>query len=278
MKILILADLHLDEYSEKLALRALGDEIRVAAQGVDALIIAGDISDWAFTKWRDAIRWLGTLYPSSKTILLPGNHEYYGDNIEMADAQLDQLCREAGCQFGQLRTMVLGDTRILMATLWTDMRLFEAERGEASVRDAMWQARQMMPDYGQGSIVIGSPERELRPKDTIAIHECQKSWLTSQLAKPWAGQTIVVTHHAPSACVAGGMTPLSPCFASNLDDLIDRYRPAVWMFGHTHSPADLRMPGGTRLVNVSIGYDYGINPLSLKSRVCAGLVDLDQLC
>ncbi len=277
MKILVLADLHLDELTDQDFRQRLGEAICDTGHQAEALIIAGDLTDRASKNWPDAIRWLGTLYPTLKTVIMAGNHDYYGDNIDRAETVLDQICKGAGCAFGQRRSMVLGDTRILMTTLWTDMRLYEAERGEASVQEVMRQARQVMPDYGYGNIVIGAPERELRPKDTIALHEHQKSWLISELAKPWSGKTVVITHHAPSASVAGGMTALSPCFASDLDDLIDRYRPAAWIFGHTHRPAELRMRGGTLLRNVSVGCEYEISAADLTARLRRGLIDLAQV-
>lgn len=275
MKILVLADLHLDEITDLALIHRLGEEIQQAGQEADALIIAGDLTEHAAHKWSSAIKWLGTHFPSTKIVILPGNHDYYGGNLDTLDADLDRICREAGCAFGQCRRMELGDTRILMTTLWTDLRLFEAE-GEAAVEDSIWNAR-MMPDYGYGAIMIGAPERELEPEDTIAVHERQKSWLISELAKPWSGKTVVITHHAPSASVAGAVSPLSPCFASDLDDLIARYRPDAWIFGHTHRPAELRMPGGTLLRNVSLGYENEFISADIGGRVRRGLIDLFRL-
>lgn len=43
---------------------------------------------------------------------------------------------------------------------------------------------------------------------------------------------------------AGLITPLSPYVVSNLEALIDRYRPYLWVFGHTHRQTELQMPGG----------------------------------
>lgn len=272
MKILVLADLHLDDITDRDLLHRLGEEIHHAGKESDALIIAGDLAENAAHKWPSAIRWLRTHFPSAKTVIIPGNHDYYGGNLETLDADLDRICRDAGCGFGQCRRMELGGTRILMATLWTDLRLFEAE-GEAAVEDSIWNAK-MMPDYGYGAILVGDPERELEPEDTVVVHEQQKSWLISELAKPWSGQTVVITHHAPSAAVAGGMTPLSPCFASDLDDLIERYRPDAWIFGHTHRAAELRMPGGTLLRNVSVGYEEEFRSVGVADRIQLGLIDL----
>lgn len=84
----------------------------------------------------------------------------------------------------------------------------------------------------------------------------------------------MVTHHAPSGAVAGEMTPLSPCFASDLEVEIERFRPDLWLFGHTHRAAELRMPGGTLLRNVSIGYEDELHHVELEQRVRRGLIDL----
>lgn len=73
------------------------------------------------------------------------------------------------------------------------------------------------------------------------------------------------------------MTPLSSCFASDLDGLIDRHRPAAWIFGHTHRSADLRAPRGTLLRNVSIGYEHEFRPGDPERHVRRGLIDLDLI-
>jgi 3',5'-cyclic AMP phosphodiesterase CpdA len=275
MKMLVLSDLHLDEILDRAYLNHIGTAIHEAGQEADALIIAGDLTEAAAQKWPDALRWLGTLYPAAKTVVIPGNHDYYGGNLGSLDAQLDQICHAAGCAFGQGRILVLGHVRVLMTTLWTDMRLLEAGRQNA-VEDTLWNARQMMPDYGYGAITVDDPDRPLRPEDTIAVHERQKAWLVSELARPWSGRTVVVTHHAPSGAVAGEITPLSPCFASNLEDEIGRYRPNLWLFGHTHKPAEMRMPCGTRLRNVSVGYEGETSLKEMVARVRRSLIDLGQ--
>ena len=273
MRLLILADLHLDEITDVELLRVLGEEIASASKDADALIIAGDLTDAAESRWPDAIRWLGKHYPTQQTVFIPGNHDYYGGHLLRLDNELEHICKAEGASFGQCHRMDMGDTRILMTTLWTDMRLFEMN-GEAAVEEAMWNAQSMMPDYGYGAIVVGDPETPLMPKHTVSVHKEQKAWLVAELERPWGGKTVVVTHHAPSAAVGGAISGLSPCFASHLDDLIDRYRPDAWIFGHTHRPAELRMPGGTLLRNVSLGYEYELLPHEIAERVRSGVIDL----
>lgn len=275
MKLLVLADLHLDEIADPEYLRCLGEAIHDAGQEAEALIVAGDIAEDAAEKWPQALNWLGSLYPAEKTLIIPGNHDYYGGNLSMLDAQLDLICRDAGCRFGQCKRMALNDVRVLMATLWTDMKLFEGNAGH-SIEDLLWQA-QMMPDYGDGVITVTEKGRSLCPEDTIAMHEEHKVWLMSELQRPWNGRTIVVTPHAPSGMVAGAMTQLSPCFASDLEAEIEKFRPDFWLFGHTHRLADLRMPSGTLLRNVSIGYEDELHPDDLVTRVRRGLIELGPM-
>ena len=244
MKLLVLADLHLDAYTDIDATRALAEAIRETGRQADGLVIAGDLAESASRTWPHALRWLGRLYPPERTVLLPGNHDYHGENIDRLDTRLARICAQAGCGFAQGRVLACGDIRLLAATLWTDLRLFQS-RGEEAVAESLRQARQGMPDYVPGRIMTGRPERGLRPEDSAAIHRTQKAWLTAELAQPWPGRTVVVTHHCPSPELSGPVSPLSPCFASDLDDLIDRFRPAAWLFGHTYPPAG-RGPGSGR--------------------------------
>ena len=55
--------------------------------------------------------------------------------------------------------------------------------------------------------------------------------------------------------------PLSPSFASNLTDLIERTRPALWIHGHTHHPVDYQV-GATRVLSNQWGYPKEGLPMS----------------
>ena len=67
---------------------------------------------------------------------------------------------------------------------------------------------------------------------------CQ-SWLRTELAKPYQGKTIVVTHFAPSAKSQDPRFPLGPGtagFCSALDDLLPSAD--LWLHGHLHCPSN----------------------------------------
>ena len=114
----MLGDLHLDEITDPEYGQCLGEAIRAAGQDTQALIVAGDLTENAAEKWPQALRWLGTLYPAEKTVIIPGNYDYYGGNLCILDAQLDLTSRDAGCNFGRCQRLVLNDVRVLMATLF----------------------------------------------------------------------------------------------------------------------------------------------------------------
>ncbi|OWY11319.1 hypothetical protein B6V74_04725 [Thioclava sp. F42-5] len=97
--------------------------------------------------------------------------------------------------------------------------------------------------------------RKARPADTIAQHHDHSEWLRAQLAAPFDGATVVVTHRAPHPAAVPLGAPLPWCYASDLTDFIRQCQPAEWYFGHTHHPTEI-MVGKTRIVNVSAEYPW----------------------
>lgn len=75
MRLLILADLHLNEIADVELLRVLWEKIASAGKDADALIIAGDLADAAVSHCPGAIRWLGKHYSTQQTVFILGNHD-----------------------------------------------------------------------------------------------------------------------------------------------------------------------------------------------------------
>ncbi|MDE0371610.1 MAG: hypothetical protein OXI73_03580, partial [Rhodospirillales bacterium] len=70
-------------------------------------------------------------------------------------------------------------------------------------------------------------------------------------------EAVVVTHHAPSPqCIhrryAG--SALNAGFASDLEETILRFEPALWIHGHVHNAVDVTV-GRTRILANPHGYD-----------------------
>lgn len=80
--------------------------------------------------------------------------------------------------------------------------------------------------------------------------------MKAMFAKPFDGETVVVTHHAPlSKAVVPrfAINRLTPAFASGLESLVDTGQPALWIHGHTHNSFDYGIYN-TRVVCNPRGY------------------------
>jgi len=80
--------------------------------------------------------------------------------------------------------------------------------------------------------------RSFAPADALELHRQSRAWLEGELAKAFAGPTVVVTHHAPhpnSVESRFRADPVTPAFVSDLSLLIERWQPHLWIHGHTHT-------------------------------------------
>ncbi|MEW8692247.1 MAG: hypothetical protein AB2535_14320 [Candidatus Thiodiazotropha endolucinida] len=95
------------------------------------------------------------------------------------------------------------------------------------------------------------------------MHEASRDWLAIMLAEPFDGRTVVVTHHAPSSQSVHpryARDLLTPAFASNMENLMDSNRAALWIHGHTHDSFDYEIYE-TRVVCNPRGYSpEALNP------------------
>ena len=240
MNVLITADLHLDHWAD--AGRDPFAGVLPVLRHLDALIIAGDLADDPERNWPSILSRITRVVFPARVWVIPGNHDYYGAALD--DGVLTRVARDVGVNLAQKQVLTFGSCRLMCCTLWTDFAL----TGDSEA--AMDCAAIRMLDYTR----VRRPGGGLiRPEDTNDLHRDHLDWLSREMARPWHGETIIVTHHAPSAEVAGPISALSPAFASDLDSWIDAHRPDHWFFGHTHRPLSVRIRGAP-IVNVSLGY------------------------
>ena len=219
MKLWIMSDLHQNADDKQLLPEQKPEH--------DVLILAGDISPSIV----EARRYACTL-TSKPSILVAGNHEFYGRCI---DHELDALEAIEGydetdflkslsstlgeehsfeneefkdhvemvssrAHFLENRSVIIGDVRFLGCTLWTDYQIFNPTHS----MDAMVTAEKYLSDhhliktrYDVGS----SGKRCFLPHDALARHRQSRVFLETELRKPFDGKTIVVTHYAPHPIV-----------------------------------------------------------------------------
>jgi predicted phosphodiesterase len=243
MRIRILSDLHL-EFAP----------LELGPVECDLVILAGDIHAKQY-----GVEWAKNTF-SCPVVYVPGNHEYYGSRLGHTVRKLKE--KTAGTRVHVLDNDVfqLGDLRVLGTTLWTDYRL----TGNQPL--AEWDAMQALADFKH---IRNRHHKKIHPFDILEEHQKAKNFLYDQLEVPFAGKTVVVSHHAPSVLsiherYLGRTTHESAAFASNLDAMMGGDRVSLWVHGHTHDSFDYDLYG-TRIVCNPRGYgpdalNGGFNP------------------
>lgn len=260
MKIQFASDLHL-EHRDPAATREA-----VSVTDADLIVLAGDIAEGL-----DGIRLAASLAAERAVpaVYVLGNHEYYHHRFP----NLAERCRQMAARLrdsdqGEVHVLERGqltisDVRLLGATLWTDYRL-GTDGGAEAVAHNRRIAAGILADHR----FIAADGGLFTPEDAATAHEADRHWLDETLARPWAGKTVVVTHHAPLPHLAHPAFPangLASAFASDLEALIRRHEIDLWISGHTHANADLHLHG-TRFVANQPGYPKE-TPASIRGAV-----------
>ena len=206
-----------------------------AADAYDVVILAGDIH----TQGR-AIAWATKTFQNKYIIYVIGNHEFYGAHISKMMMQLHEEAKAfPNVYLLDNSSAVIGGVRFIGCTLWTDFKL----HGDSmeSVGRCMNDARECMPDFRV--IRSGDTGKMLTPMDTVAMHQSSVAALRDELAKPFDGKTVVITHHMPSMRSVASRyikDPVSAAFASSLDEIIALVD-GLWIHGHTHDSFDYQI-------------------------------------
>ena len=228
---------------------------RPPAVTADLAILAGDIHLDA-----KGIKWAATHTTGMPVVYVAGNHEFYSPRQPMQSISysIERAAQRHGIHFLERKCVDFGRVRVLGCTLWTDFALY----GDSAEGRRQSYA---MNDFS-GAICIRDPydpdsRLPFTPELSGAIHRASVNWLDAELAKPWEGKTVVVTHHAPSMKSVSMRfigDQMNPCYASNLEHLVERAD--LWVHGHMHEAFDYRV-GKCRVICNPRGYsDLPENP------------------
>lgn len=224
MKLYLLSDLHCE-------FAAFRPDAAVAV-AADVVILAGDIDIGSA-----GIQWAAETFPGKPVVYVCGNHEFYGQHWEEALLEMRITAEKVGVFFLENNSVTLDGVRFLGAALWTDFCLYGQPRRDA----AMDLFRKGLNDCRQISASTPvSPAAHLTPALVLERHHLSRHWLQAQLAKPFKGKTVVVTHHAPSSGSVAPRyrgDPLTPGFASDLPVEVLQGA-ALWVHGHMHDSSD----------------------------------------
>lgn len=242
MKLLLVSDLHSNYMFDIRGAIPYGD-IEYLGRN-DVICIAGDVSDGP----SGINKHLLDLHDLTDAVIVGvmGNHDFYHRTLTQDTINSARLGLPERVHILENEALEICGVRILGCTLWTD-----ADRGQMAGNALEMQ------DFN----FIKAPEREsgfIEVEDMLVLNRASKDWLSVELGKPFAGKTVVMTHHAPSFRSQHPKyegSPISSFFCCDMEYLIEEHGPELWLHGHLHDPVDYAI-GHTRVVCNPRGYTH----------------------
>ena len=226
------------------------------APDADLLVLAGDVS-----RGTRAIE-LFAAWPVP-VLYIAGNHEFYSHQWEALRAELRAAAEGTSVVFLdndvadlsrfthwlRPRAQELARIRFLGSTLWTDYR----HHGLRTQCELMERAEELLADHSRIRVGDGL----FRAEHALTDHMQSRAWLEQELAKPFEGYTVVVTHHGPHPksihprFLNPADMPANAAFISDLGELLPKAD--LWLHGHVHDSFDY-VEGRCRVVANPRGY------------------------
>lgn len=225
MRINYFSDVHL-EFGEQ----------RLPETDADIVVAAGDIGIF-----NQGINWLKSI--GKPVVYVAGNHEFYSSDYHQVIEMLRQECAGSNIHFLDKDAWEFQGVRFLGCTLWADLLIEGVEKAEA--------IKKTLNDFRK----IRFNGAMFDQMQFTALHHEARTWLEQQLALPYAGKTVVVTHHAPTEWswidTPNALKKMAYC--NDLKWLFHEYEIAAWFHGHVHNMGDYRI-ADARILSNTRGY------------------------
>ena len=248
VKIYLASDLHFEAWGRS-------DAIEVPADA-DIAVIAGDLHYMP-----NALEIIGKTAEEHEipVVFVSGNHEYYHRDYEAMN-ELATNYEHENVHVLINQTAEIKGVRFICTPLWSNFQAFGDELQAA----AMQTAQNCINDFR----LIKLNHNKITAEIMLGWHQQARDFLETELTKPFAGKTVVVTHFPPSYNLCHEQfigEPLSPYFNANCDEIIEKYQPDAWFYGHTHTAVEKTVHGVPMYSNMGgypnerleiTGFDY----------------------
>ena len=235
MKIQYASDLHLEFTQNTYFLQA--NKIKPKAE---ILVLAGDI--YLFCKNTDTVKFFDYLSETFKQVYwLPGNHEYYHSDIIRYHKFKANPIRH-NIRVVNNKVVSIEGVNLIFSTLWS----YITPPNELSIKSHV-------SDFS----VISIDGEDFRPKHFNQLHNESLEFITTELEKRKTEKNVVITHHVPTLMNYSEeykKNSLNEAFVVELYDLIEKYQPECWIYGHSHYNAPEFNIGKTKLLTNQLGY------------------------
>jgi Icc-related predicted phosphoesterase len=228
----------------------------------DLMILAGDII--TFQNYSPLTKFLtGWKKP---VLYVTGNHEYYTwtpKNREEETFKKWLVTCHPNVTLLRDEFVSIDGVHFFGGMMWMDF-----DGGNAQ---AMKIAERQVNDF---RLIKNPDSSSFKPADTLELHDRYIKELLKWFEADLTGPRVVISHHAPvinSYTQFTGST-LTPAFNSlDMLNIIKKFQPALWVYGHTHE-CDDQMIGSTRIISNQLSY-----PDHLGGFECAGFDEKGKL-
>ena len=258
--------------------------------GADVLVLAGDIgsyqpgsllnslgiADFGLARFSPLpVALSGANWPTP-VLFVPGNHEYDGLDFDDTRLRLREACARLGLIWLESEVVLLQGVRFVGSTLWTDFDALSTDAARSADITLGQQLTAREKAFRAANFYL-KKNHALRQGLPMLAPEVRteglrsQAWLREALATPFAGNTVVVTHFAPSLLSSDpryGLTPGTAGFCNALDDLFPLAK--LWLHGHLHCPNDY-VKGGCRVVANPLGYARKGEQAAFQEALCITL-------
>jgi len=205
MKIHVMSDIHLE-----------GVCYEPTSVEADVVVLAGDIGVGV-----KGVQWAMMSF-DLPVVYVAGNHEYHDSAFTMDEHMLMMKQAAQGSNVVVLdnEVTVINEVRFIGATLWT------------GGNNLLYCDQNIMMDWNEDDGCLDAEKMK-------EIFEASCDFLKKELARPFKGKTVVVTHHAPSMqsiheIYANNLQ--NECYATDVENIMTGAD--VWVHGHTHNNFD----------------------------------------
>lgn len=170
-----------------------------------------------------------------------GNHDYWNTskNSFSLDEWVEQyrMFNTPKLKFMEKETIVIDDVAFIVATGWSDFN----NHNLLTMSDAKYLAK----DFSK----IEYNNKNITPEDIYLLHCQARDFIIQELEKHSDKKCVVVTHYPPSIMcnISFNICAVSYYWCGQMEDIISKYQPALWLSGHMHNSFD-QMLGNTRLI------------------------------
>ena len=235
MRIQYCSDLHLEFIANNRFLKV--NPLKVAAP---ILIIAGDLMPFGeMQKHADFLSWVSDNF--AQTFWIPGNHEYYHNNISNRSGIVDEAIHPNVLLINNI-SVELENVKILFTSLWSHISpVYEV------------QIKRSLNDFH----VISYNNERFTSYEYNALHDQSLSFLEKEMESRNMLKTIIVTHHVPTMenyPEEYRNSSINQAFCVPMDNFILRTEPDYWIYGHHHRNIQDFMIGKTQMLTNQLGY------------------------